>query len=153
MHLWGLFNRYSGLILKTFILGSVLFCYFNSFETQARSVVTPWTSELGFQNLVYGASSTSDVVQIMGRYPDDLVKSEQMYPLVENYYYYEEGGTGAGTVFVFENGFLVGLLYKSSQNQYMDFTYFLPNNGDRTINNPILGRMRSYYPNLPLFWW
>lgn len=119
----------------------------------ARTVVTPWTSEQTFQNLVYGGSTTGDVHQIMRSMPDEVVKNSTMYPVIENHYYFESGGTGAATVFVFENGLLVGMLYKSSNNQLVDLTHFLPNNGDRVINQPMLGNYRGYYPNLPMFWW
>jgi hypothetical protein len=117
----------------------------------ARSAVTPWTSEQGFQNLVYGASTTGEVLRVMGAYPDEIVKTQQMTPVIENYYYYDAEGSGAATVFVFQNNFLAGLMYKSSSNQYMDLTYFLPNNGDMNVNSAILGNMRGYFPNLPLY--
>lgn len=119
----------------------------------ARSAVTPWTSELSFQNLVYGASTNADVIQILGKYPDEIIRTEQMTPVIENYYYYDTNGSGAATVFVFENNFLVGLHYKSPSNQFIDLTYFLPNNGDRWINLPTMGNIRGYYPNLPMFGW
>lgn len=118
----------------------------------ARSAVTPWTSEIDLQNLVYGASTPTDVQRILG-VPDDIIRAEQMYPVVENYYYYDPDGGGAATVFVFESNLLAGLLFKSRNHQFVDLTYFLPNNGDRQINQPILGEMRGYYPNLPLYTW
>jgi len=122
-----------------------------SIMAEARSVTSPWTSDLSFQDLVYGASSTVDVQRIMGEPPDEIVKTAQMFPVIENYYYYENGGTGAATVFVFENGLLVGLHYKSPQNQYMDLTSFLMNNGDRLLNSPMLGGFRGYFPLFPLY--
>lgn len=122
----------------------------------ARSSVTPWTMEQGFQNLVYGASTSSDVQRIVGRFPDAIVRQEQIFPVVENYYFYEEGDKGQmgpATVFVFENNLLVGLLYKSSTQQWADLTYFIYDNGDRSINAPIQAGFQSYYPNLPLYTW
>ncbi len=119
---------------------------------EARSAFSPWEFDQGLQNLVYGATTGADLVRIMGEPPDDIVRDEQMYPLIENHYYFDEGGTGAATVFVFQNNFLVGLLYKSPSNQFVDLTSFLPNNGDSRINNQIMGGFRGFFPNYPVYW-
>lgn len=112
---------------------------------------TPWTSERSIQNLVYGSSSFNDVTAAVGRQPDDIVRSEWMYPVITNFYYFDDNKSGAATVFVFENGLLVGLQYKSPDNQFIDFTYCLQNNGDRRLNNPYLAGYQNYYSNFPLF--
>jgi hypothetical protein len=128
-------------------------------SSMARSVATPWTAESTFQSLVYGASSPWEVQTVMGQPPDQVVKGEQMYPLIENYYYFEEGGTGAATLFVFENNRLVGLHFKSADNQLVDLTYFLINNGDRYIGNPAMGPnygengFMPYFFNPQLYHW
>jgi hypothetical protein len=115
----------------------------------ARSAATPWTMDQTFQNLVYGASTPPEVVRIVGRYPDEIVKADQMAPAILNYYYFDE--QNRATVFVFENNFLVALLYRSASDQYVDLTSFLPNVGDRMINSQILGNTMGYFPNLPMF--
>src|SRR5262249_53228050 len=79
----------------------------------------------GFQNLRYGGSTSMDVAQAIGRPPDDIVKAEQMYPVVENYIYNNEDNSGSAMVFVFENNLLVGMHYRSPRNQYIDMTYML----------------------------
>ncbi len=112
---------------------------------------TPWTSERSVQNLVYGSSSFNDVTMALGRPPDEIVRSEQMYPPIVNFYYFDENKSGAATVFVFENGFLVGMQYKSPDNQYMDVSYFLQNNGDRQLNFPYTGGYQGYFPFFPLY--
>jgi hypothetical protein len=113
--------------------------------------VTPWSPEKSVQNLVYGSSSYSDVTGALGRQPDEIVHSDQMYPVIDNFYYYDENKTGAATVFVFENGMLVGMQYKSPDNQYVDLTYFLQSNGDRNLHYSALGDYQSYYPYFPLY--
>lgn len=118
---------------------------------EARNIATPWTDSISFQNLVYGSSSFGDVQRIMGKAPDEVLRSEQMYPIVDNYYYYDEQGTGAATVFVFEDSFLVGLHYKSPENQFIDFTYFLTSNFDRNLNSPYLAGYQGYFPYFPLY--
>lgn len=138
-------KRFTGFLTALFIINLLL-----TASVQARSNATPWTSEQTYQNLVYGASSTADVIQIMG-YPDEVVKQEQIFPVIENFYYYGDGGTGEATVVIFQNNLLAGLLYKTASSQYMDLTYMLPNNGDMALNSPILAKFRSYYPNLPMF--
>jgi hypothetical protein len=129
-------------------LSLLCFCGHFSFMAPAfaRSATTPWTDQVSFQNLVYGSSSTNDVVLVMGAQPDDIVRSEQMYPVVENYYYYDKEKSGGASVFVFENGLLVGLELKTATNQMIDLTSFLPNNGDRLITYPALGGYQQYYP-------
>lgn len=119
----------------------------------SRSAATPWTSEMSFQSLVYGGSSTVDVVRVMGQQPDEIVRSEQMFPVVENFYYYDENKSGAATVFVFENGLLAGMHLKTAGNQFIDCTYFLTNNGDRMLNNPMLQNYSPYYSYFPLTYW
>lgn len=112
---------------------------------------TPWSPERSFQNLVYGSSSFNDVTMVLGRPPDEIVRSQQMYPPIVNFYYFDENKSGAATVFVFENGFLVGMQYKSPENQYVDMTYFLRNNGDRSLNLPYVAGYQNYYPYFPLY--
>ncbi len=112
---------------------------------------TPWSAERSVQNLVYGSSSFNDVTMSLGRSPDEIVRSEQMYPPVVNFYYFDENKSGAATVFVFENGLLVGMQYKSPDNQYVDVSYFLQNNGDRQLNLPYAGGYQSYFPFFPLY--
>jgi hypothetical protein len=130
----------------------------------ARSVVTPWNGGgldgavgrpgyRNFQELVYGGSSQADVVRVMGVPPDEVVHAGQMFPVIENYYYYDEDKSGAATVFVFENSLLVGLQMKTAANQFVDMTYFLANNGDRTLNQPMLGGYMQYYPWFPIPSW
>jgi hypothetical protein len=119
----------------------------------ARSNVTPWASDSqGFQNLVIGASSGADIQAVMGVPPDEIIKSEIMYPVIENYFYYEEGGSGAATVFILQGGLLAGLSYKSASNQMMDLSYFLQNNNDRLYGmqyNP--AGYSGYFPSYPLY--
>jgi hypothetical protein len=138
------------LLLASLLAGGILGGSVN--PAWGRSAFTPWTMDMDFQNLVYGASTTVDVHKIVGT-PDEIIRTEQMYPVIENYYYFEEGGSGAATVFVFENGLLVGLFVKSGDNNYIDITYFLPNNGDRIINMPIMGQMQGWFPNFPMYTW
>lgn len=124
-----------------------------SYPGQARTIATPWTPEVSFQSLVYGASSTADVVRVMGQPPDEMIKAEQMFPVVENLYYYDPDKSGAATVFVFENGLLVGLQLKTPGDQFVDLTYMLTNNDDRSLNSPMLGGYMPYYPYYPLTHW
>lgn len=142
-------------IFKQFLILALMLAaplMFSALPAEGRSNATPWSNEMTFQNLVYGSSTTTDVQQILGGPPDTVVRSEQMYPLLENYYYYDDAKTGAATVFVFENNFLVGLHFKSAENQYMDLTYFLPSNGDRTRNMQSFGAgYNGYYPYFPLY--
>ncbi|MCE3234193.1 MAG: hypothetical protein K0Q50_373 [Vampirovibrio sp.] len=120
---------------------------------QARTIATPWTPEISFQSLVYGASSSADVVRVMGQPPDEVLKAEQMFPVVENFYYYDSAKSGAATVFVFEGGLLVGLQLKTPGDQFVDLTYMLTNNNDRALNSPLLGGYMPYYPYYPLTHW
>lgn len=124
--------------------------FFSPPLAQALVNNTPWTPEPSFQNLVYGGSSGPDVIRVMGEQPDQIVYGQQMYPVLENYYYYDK--TGAATVFVFENGLLVGMHYKSPSNQMIDLTSLLTNNGDRRLNAPLLQGYQSYYPYFDLFY-
>jgi hypothetical protein len=140
-------------VLKLLALSAILLMLALPPNVWARNVFTPWSEEVGFQNLVYGSSTSLDVQRVMGRAADQIVKSEQMMPIVENWYYFEEGGSGAATLFVFENNLLVGLHYKSRDNQLVDLTYFLPNNGDRRLNAPALGGYASYSPYFPFYEW
>jgi hypothetical protein len=118
----------------------------------ARSVATPWTSDISYANLIYGASTPYDIQQMLGRTPDEIVRQEQMMPVIEQHYFYDmESQNGSASVFVFENNLLVGLLYKSPANQFVDLTSTLMNNGDRQINQPVMGGFQGYYPYLPLF--
>lgn len=130
----------------------LLSCGIFLFHASALAITgaTPWTNEHSFQELVYGSSSTVDVVRVMGSPPDDIVRSQQMFPPVENYYYYDENKTGAATVFVFEEGLLVGMQLKTAGNQYVDMSYFLANNGDRALNQPMLHGFYPYYPYFPI---
>lgn len=113
---------------------------------QASPLVTPWSTEAGFQNLVYGSSTPWDVETAVGRPPDETVYAGQMYPVIVNHYYFDDSGSGAATVFVYENGFLVGMHYKTPGNQLMDLTYLLINKNDRYVNAPYLGGFRGYFP-------
>jgi hypothetical protein len=119
--------------------------------TYALQNATPWSPEKSVQNLVYGSSSYNDVTSALGRQPDDIINSQQMYPIITNFLYYDENKTGAATVFVFENGLLVGMQYKSPDNQLVDLTYFLQNNADRYYNAPYAAGYQRYYPNFPLY--
>ncbi len=134
----------------------LFFCSFfllTGLSAEARTGATPWTNEPSFQNLVYASSTTNDVIRTMGAPPDDIVRATQMFPVIENYYYYGEEKTGAATVFVFEHGLLVGLQLKTPGDQYVDMTYVLTNNGDRALSNPIYGGYLPYFPYLPLTTW
>jgi hypothetical protein len=114
--------------------------------------IAPWTSEAGFQQLVYGASSPWDVQSAIGRPADEVLRFEQMYPIIENHYYYDENKSGAATIFVFENNFLVGMHFKSADNQMIDLTYFLPNNGDYSRNFQTYGGgYAGYFPGFGLY--
>jgi hypothetical protein len=124
---------------------------FHLTPVHARSISTPWTNEYGPANLIYGASTPWDVQNSVGRPPDDIKKTEQMYPVVENHYYFDEKGSGAATVFVFEASLLVGMHYRSPDDQWVDLTYFLTDTGDRALNNQMLGGYRSYFPWFPLY--
>lgn len=133
------------------VLGVVVFMLGTFPTAHARMTATPWDGapmEGNFQNLVWGGSSTLDVAKVMGHPPDEVLKNNNMYPVIENHIFYEPGGTGNASVFVFENGLLAGLYYKSAQNRYMDLSYFLPNNGDRLMNiRAYDAGYQSYYPN------
>lgn len=122
-------------------------------QVEARSITTPWNQqqEYTFQNLVYGSSTPWDVQRVMGRGPDEVVKAEYMYPVVENHNFYDENGSGNSSVFVFENGFLVGFHMRMKDNQLVDLTYFLTNNGDRRLNNAYNAGIWSYNPLFPLY--
>ena len=122
-----------------------------SLPVWALQNATPWTAERSFQNLVLGSSSFNDVSMALGRQPDEIVRSEQMFPPITNFYYFDEDKSGAATVFVFENGFLVSLQYKSPDNQYVDMTYFLQNNGDRQLNMPYNAGYQPYFYFQPLY--
>lgn len=112
---------------------------------------TPWSPERSFQNLVYGSSSYNDVITVVGRPPDDIIRSQSMYPLITNFYYYDDDKSGAATVFVFENGMLLGLHYRSPDNQLLDMTYCLQTQGDRVLNYPYLAGYQGYYPYFPMY--
>lgn len=147
-------NAFRNLFLKKMMVAaatSLLAAAFISLPSQAIQSVTPWSPEKSFQNLTYGASSYSDVVSVIGRSPDEIVRSEQMYPIIENFYYFDENKSGAATVFVFENGLLVGLQYKSPDNQYVDLSYCLQSNGDRNLHYSALGGTQAYFPYFPLY--
>lgn len=136
---------------RTSLLAITLWSIFTLSPVLAVQNATPWTTEKSFQNLTYGMSSFNDVQAVIGRPPDEVVSSGQMYPVLTNYFYFDDNKSGAASVFIFENGFLVGLQYKSSDNQFIDFTYCLQNNGDRALNNPYLAGYQGYYPYLPLY--
>lgn len=108
-------------------------------------------SEPGFQDLIYGASTPMDVQSALGQPPDEVVKTESMYPVIENHYYYADDGSGAATVFVFENGLLMGMSLKTAENQFIDLSYFLIDNGDRRLNAPLRAGYRGFYPIYPLY--
>ena len=135
------------------ILLCISFVWISTPAAHSRSAATPWTSEMNFQSLVYGSSSTVDVVRVMGKQPDEIVRSEQMFPVIDNFYYYDEDKSGAATLFVFENGLLVGMHLKTAGNQLVDCTYFLTNNGDRMLNYPMLQNYSPYYSYFPLTYW
>lgn len=120
----------------------------------ARSIVAPWdaASQTEFRSLVYASSTVPDVQRVCGP-PDDIVRSEQMYPVIENHYYYDENGTGAASVFVFENGILMGFHYKSPGNQLVDLTWLLPDNGDLRLTWPYRAGYYGYSPNFPMVGW
>ncbi|MBK8189240.1 MAG: hypothetical protein IPK79_02195 [Vampirovibrionales bacterium] len=105
---------------------------------------------LGFKDLRWGGSSMADVKRIIGM-PDEVLSGEQMYPVINNFVYYDEGGSGASTIFVFENGLLVGLHYRSAENQLVDITYFLQNNGDYAMNNPLRAGYMGYFPDFGFY--
>lgn len=125
--------------------------FFADSSVWALQNATPWSSERSFQNLVLGSSSFNDVTMVLGRQPDEIVRSDQMYPPITNFYYFDEDKSGAATVFIFENGFLVSMQYKSPDNQYVDMTYFLRNNGDRQLNMPYTAGYQPYYFYQPLY--
>ena len=116
------------------------------FPAMAHAMPTGYENmQNGFSQLRIGGSTPGELLGIMGS-PDEVVSSTQMYPVVDNYYYYDHNGSGAATVFVFENGFLVNMLLKSPNNQLMDLSFFLTNNGDRRLTTPYLGGYRSFFP-------
>ena len=147
-------NRFSILVfLKFGILVFVCVCGL-SLRALATSAFSPWDpdSRDGVESLVYASSSTVDVSRVLGP-PDDIVRSEQMFPVIENYYYYDKQKSGAATVFVFQNGLLMGMQYKSPNNQFVDLTCFLNNNHDTAINWPLNGGYTLYAPNFPFYQW
>jgi len=114
----------------------------------ARTAARPWMpqqQEQDYSGLIYGSSSPRDVELIIGRPPDEVVKSNNLYPVVWNYIYYAEDGSKNASVFVFENGMLVGLYYKTAGEQLVDLTYFLTNNGDRRLFYPLNAGYMGYY--------
>jgi len=140
--------------LSVLLLGTLfaLFSVAQLFLAQhadARSAATPWATtnavQNPYQNLVYGSSTVNDIVQATGEQPDEILHSEQMYPVVENLVYYAEDGSGTATVFVLQNGMLVGMHLRTPDNQLVDLTYFLINNGDMQLNNPLNMGFRNYY--------
>lgn len=141
-------NHFLALTILTVILMAS-----QNLGAEARSITTPWnhTQEYTFQNLVYGSSTPWDVQRVMGRGPDEVVKAEYMYPVVENHNFYDEDGSGNASVFVFENGFLVGFHMRTKDSQLVDLTYFLMNNGDRRLNNAYNAGIWSYNPLFPLY--
>ncbi len=136
-------------MLVTTLIISICTSWF--LQAHARSAVTPWTSQQTYQNLVYGATTPADLPNIIGAMPDEIERAPQMSPVIEYYFYYADGGSGEASIFVFQNNLLAGLLYKSADNQYTNLTYFLPSNGDMTINNQIMGNMMPFYTNFPLY--
>ena len=112
------------------------------------SNVTPWNpAEFGYQNLVYGASSVVDIQRSVGRPADEFVDTAgTMYPIIQNMVYYDEAGSGSASVFVLENGLLAGLFYKSANNQYIDLTFLLTDNGDRRLNQGLNGGYQGFFP-------
>jgi hypothetical protein len=120
----------------------------------ARSNFAPWlpSNQQDFGSLVCGASTPADVQRVAGP-PDEVVHSEQMFPVIENYYYYDAEGSGSASIFVFQNGLLVGLHYKSPDNQLVDLTYFLTNNGDMALNRQLNAGYAGYYPTFPFYQW
>lgn len=142
-------NFHSNAICTTLLVALLFF--FTPPSAQGRTVATPWSEQTGVQNLVVGSSTMGDVQRALGEAPSEILRSEQMYPVLENAYYYDESGNGAATVFVFENGMLVGMFYRSPDNQFADLTYFLTNNGDRLRNWPMLAGYRGYYPYFPMY--
>jgi hypothetical protein len=120
----------------------------------AHSVFAPWapSNQQDFGSLVCGSSTPLDVQRVAGP-PDEVVHSEQMFPVIENYYYYDNEGSGSASVFVFQNGLLVGLHYKSSNDQLIDMTSFLTNNGDTQLNRQLNAGYAGYYTNFPFYEW
>lgn len=137
----------------TLLLALLLMGVSSNSVVLAISASTPWTTDVSFQSLVYGVSTPRDVQLVLGKIPDDVVKEEQMYPVREYNYFYDEKRTGAASVFVFENNMLMGLLYQSTDQQLVDVTWMLQSNGDRTLNNTIWGGTQGYYPNVPMYGW
>jgi hypothetical protein len=115
----------------------------------ARNLTDP-SGQQGVQALVYGASTPWDVRMVTGTEPNEIVRSEQMFPVLENHLYYEDS-SGAATIFIFENNLLVGMTYRSADDQYLDLTSLLVNNGDRTVQAPNLAGYRGYFPWFPLY--
>jgi hypothetical protein len=147
-----IFDKINVLLVFGLLCIGLQFCSEWSLPAQAISGATPWSSDVSYQSLVYGSSTPHDIQLLTGKPPDDIVQAEQMYPIIQNYIYYAKGQSGPATVFVFENNLLVGLYYKSSDNQYIDLSYFLQDNGDRLLNSPILGNMYPYYLEPPMYW-
>ncbi len=135
-----------GILLWVMVLGGL--------PSQARSIVAPWdpASQSEFRSLVYASSTIPDVQRVCGP-PSEIVRSEQMYPVIENHYYYDENGSGAASVFVFENGVLMGFHYKSPDNQLVDLTFCLANNGDIRLAWPYRAGYYGYSPNFPMVGW
>jgi hypothetical protein len=113
--------------------------------TMAYSPYTPWTNEYGLQNLVLGSSTINDVQRALGKPPDEYIQSEQMFPVIQNAFYYDEKKSGAASVFVFQNGLLAGLFYKSPNSQLVDLSYFLQNNGDVGLNSGLNAGFQPYF--------
>ncbi|MEB3244879.1 MAG: hypothetical protein VKJ06_02710 [Vampirovibrionales bacterium] len=104
----------------------------------------------GVGELVYGASSPLDVTRALGRAPDNIVKAEWMFPVIENYYYHDNQDTNApATVFVFEGGLLAGMYFMTAQKQLTDITFMLQENGDRSLNRDLNAGYLGFYPSLP----
>jgi hypothetical protein len=120
----------------------------------AHSAFAPWapSNQQNFGSLVYGSSTPLDVQRVAGP-PDEVVHSEQMFPVIENYYYYDTEGSGSASIFVFQNGFLVGLHYKSPNDQLVDMTSFLTSNGDVQLNRQLNAGYAGYYTNFPFYQW
>lgn len=141
-------------IAPVFILLLVLILPFARPDAQAAwsfSFTAPEQgAALGFKDLRWGGSSMADVKRVIGM-PDEVLSGEQMYPVINNFVYYDTAGSGASTVFVFENGLLVGLHYRTPDKQLIDITYFLQNNGDYMLNNPLRAGYMGYYPDFGFY--
>ncbi len=115
---------------------------------EARTAAMPWRQQhqMGdFSGLIYGSSSPRDVELILGEPPDEVVKSQSLYPVIWNYLYYADDGNGSATVFVFENGMLVGMFLRTAGQQLVDFTSFLTNNNDRRLFYNLNANRRGFF--------